>query len=55
MKFENPIEMFPTGSIVTSFNAIETPPPGYANLYLTSEGYLVAKFPDGLERRIRHD
>lgn len=48
MKFERPIQMFPSGSI-------ETPPSGYVNLYLGPEGYLMGKLPNGREIRIRHD
>ena len=48
MKFENPIELFPTGSI-------ETPDSGYVNLYLGLEGYLIGRLSNGREIRIRHD
>lgn len=48
MKFENPIELFPTGSI-------ETPVSGYVNLYLGPEGYLIGRLPNGQEIQIRHD
>jgi hypothetical protein len=55
MKFENPIELFPSGSI-------ETPDSGYGNLYLDTgndSGFVRAdiavKLPNGRIIRIRHD
>jgi hypothetical protein len=55
MKFERPIQMFPSGSI-------ETPPSGYVNLYLdtgNASGFVRAdiavKLPNGRTIRIRHD
>lgn len=55
MKFENPIEMFPTGSI-------ETPDRGYVNMFLDTgndcgfvRADIAVKLPNGRTIRIRHD
>ena len=55
MKFENPIEMFPTGSM-------QTPQSGYFNVYLDTEdhcgfrqGNIVAILPNGRYIRVRHE
>jgi hypothetical protein len=55
MKFENPIELFPTGSI-------ETPDQGYVNMFLDTgndcgfvRADIAVKLPNGRTIRIRHD